>query len=488
MAMATVAAALASALEKHRRGELALAESMYREVLAREPRHAQALGLLGTLALQTSRLDEAIALLERSVAIEKAVEPLCNLGSAYLKARRFQDALRVLDEAIRLDPRSAFAHLNRGLAQERLGQLDEAAAAYRRCLELHDTHVFALNNLGNVLRVQGRLDESLGYFERALSVDPSYARAHYNRSLVLLGLGRLAAGFDEYEWRLRCDAFRPRAFAQPTWDGSPLSDQTLLVYAEQGLGDTLQFVRYLPLVAGRCGRVIVEVPPVLIPLLEQSGFRGLVPRGAALPHFDVQISLASLARVFGTTPETIPADVPYLAASPMLVERWRARLAQYDGFKVGIAWQGSPTYREDRYRSIPLACFAPLAEVPGVRLFSLQKGLGVEQISALPGGLGIVDLGSQIDNLAGAFMDTAAIVRNLDLIVSSDTACAHLAGALNARAWIALGFSPDWRWLTRRTDSPWYPSLRLFRQTSFGDWSEVFRSMAVELARQLSAA
>lgn len=480
--MSTISEALARGVELHKRGELAGAESIYRQILARDPHHAEALNLLGVVALQTSRMDEALTRLEQSVAIDPSVaDHLGNLGAAYNKVGRPADALAVYDRAIHLDPSSPALQYNRGLVLADLGRPQEAAASYRRCLELDGNYAHALCNLGDLERELGMLDEALLHLDKALAIDPNYAKARYNRSLALLSLGRLTQGFVEYEWRLRVSELAPRNFQQPTWDGSPLSDKTLLVYAEQGLGDTIQFARFLPLVAARCRRVIVEVLGTMQPLLAESGFENLVAQGSALPPFDLQVSLASLPHRFGTTLETIPPEVPYLRANDRLVEHWRNELARYDGLRVGIAWQGNPTYRGDRYRSIPLACFAPLAEVPGVRLLSLQKGSGIEQIAALAGAFRIVDLGSHIDNESGAFMDTAAIMKNLDLVVSSDTAAVHLAGALDVPVWVALQLAPDWRWLTRRDDSPWYPGARLFRQTAFGDWSGVFRAMAREL-------
>jgi Tfp pilus assembly protein PilF len=486
MAMATAAEALALGLEHHLRGELTRAEPIYRQVLAYEPQNIKALKLLAALSMQSSRFDEGMALLERVAVLDAGtVESLCNLGTAYLQARRLDDALRTFDEAVRLHPLATGPLYNRALALTEMQRFDESVADYLHCLELDSNHLNALNNLGNLLRRLGKLEDALGYFERALVVDPNFPMGHYNRAVTLLAMGRLAEGFAEHEWRLRCDAFKTRKFAQTAWDGSPLASQTLLVHTEQGLGDTIQFVRYMPLVAQRVGQVIFGVSPPLVALLAQSGYRGLLVEGSPLPPFDVQLPLPSLPHVLGTTLETIPAKVPYLAASPRLVDQWRARLAAYDGFKVGIVWQGTPTYPGDRYRSISLACFAPLAAVSGVRLLSLQKGTGIEQIAALQGAFDVVDLGSQIDNESGAFMDTAAIMKNLDLVVTSDTSCAHLAGALNVNVWIALGYSPDWRWLRGRDDSPWYPSARLFRQPAFGEWPAVFQAMARELRQKL---
>jgi hypothetical protein len=336
--------------------------------------------------------------------------------------------------------------------------------------------------LGTAYRVANRHADALTAYERAIAIVPGDAGLLNNCSLALLILGRLREGFAQNEWRLRGG----ERFPQPAWDGSPLAEKSLLVYAEQGLGDMIQFARYLPQVAARVHRATVEVHPPLLPLFEALGLP-VVSFGGPLPPFDVQASLASLPYLFGTTLETIPCAVPYLHVDRARVERWRRELARYDGLKAGIVWQGSPAYSEDRFRSIPLAAFAPLAEVPRVRLFSLQKGPGSEQLAHFAAAFRIVDLGNRADNDGATFTDTAAIMRNLDLVITCDTSCAHVAGALNVPVWIALSWSPSWRWLLDRTDSPWYPSARLFRQAAQGDWSSVFRPMAAAL-QPLSAA
>jgi cytochrome c-type biogenesis protein CcmH/NrfG len=440
------------------------------------------------LLQRTGRRAEAIRLLEQAVASEPSrAEHSMNLGAAYLATARINDALAALERAIALDETSADAHYNLGVALAVRGRADEAIASYERCLALDRGHLSALNNLAELKRQRGQLDEALALLDRAIDVDPQFAVARYNRALVWLAQGRLAEGWEEYEWRLRCEGSDARRFDQPAWDGSPLPDKTLLLTAEQGLGDTLQFIRYLPLVTERCRHVVVEVPARLIPLLEASGFKGLVAEGTPLPRFHVHLPLLSLGRVFGTTLETIPGRAPYLAARPNLVEPWRAELARLPGLRVGIVWQGRASYRNDAARSIPLAQFAPLAKVAGVRLIGLQKGPGVEQISAVRGTFQVVDLGSRIDGDVGAFMDTAAIMKNLDLVITSDTAAAHLAGALGVDVWLALDTGCDWRWLVERTDCPWYPTMRIFRQRAPGDWSGVFRSMADELAKLAGA-
>jgi len=259
----------------------------------------------------------------------------------------------------------------------------------------------------------------------------------------------------------------------------------LLVHAEQGIGDTLQFARYLNLL-GQEHEVFFELPRLLVPLFEQSGFRNLVVRDTTLPKFDMQAPLLSLPGILGTTLETIPADVPYLSADPARVAFWRDQLAGREGFKIGIAWQGRTTYRDDSLRSIRLAHFAPLATA-GVELISLQQGVGTEQLAEVRERFHVTELGDNFDREHGAFIDSAALMKNLDLVITSDTAIAHLAGALGVPVWVALPQVPDWRWLFDRSDSPWYPTMRLFRQTTFNDWPPVFAQMAAELRRLIAS-
>ena len=401
-----------------------------------------------------------------------------NLGCAYRALDQPGRAEECFRLAIAAMPDSPQAHYNLGGVLYEFGKLEEAVASHRRALELQPRDLATRNNLGNLLYEQGHLDESLILLEQTLAADPELPSAHYNLALVWLSQGRMPEGWAEYEWRWRCLDPAPLRLSEPLWDGTPQENKKLLIQAEQGLGDTIQFIRYLPLVRNRCPNTVVQIQPALLPLLEQSGIEDLIPHTAPLPPIDLQIPMASLPWIFGTTLETIPVDVPYLHASTHLIDEWREKLAQYSGLKVGIAWQGSRTYRGDRYRSIPLSCFAPLAQVPGIRLLSLQKGPGVDQISPLRDEFRIVDLGSEIDERSGPFMDTAAIMKNLDLVITSDTVTAHLAGALGVKVWVALRVGPDWRWLAGRQDSPWYPSMRLFRQRIFGDWLPVFEDMA----------
>jgi len=294
------------------------------------------------------------------------------------------------------------------------------------------------------------------------------------------GHSYFARGWPEYEWRWHRRQAVQRNFYATRWDGSPLAGRTILLHAEQGLGDTLQFVRYASLVKRRGGTIIVECQPPLVKLLTGCpGIDQVVAYGDALPPFEFHAPLMSLPAIFGTTVETIPQEVPYLLADPELRQKWRGELEGMREFKVGIVWQGRPEPPWVGNRSIPLRKYAPLAQVPGVKLFSLQKGPGVEQLVA--SSVEVTDFGPRLDEATGPFLDTAALMRNLDLVITSDTATAHLAGALGVPVWVAIPVAPDWRWMLNRTDSPWYPTMRLFRQTNLGDWDTVFAQMATEL-------
>jgi tetratricopeptide (TPR) repeat protein len=460
------------------KGSLDEAIACYQRSLALKPDYAEAHSNLGNALKDQGRLDEAIDCQHRALRLKPDfAEAHSSLGAALKDQGRLNEAVVCQHGALRLKPDYAEAHSNLGAALSEQGKLDEAVACYWRAVamkpDLAETH----SNLGLALCAQGKLDEAAACYRRALALKPDYAEAHWNQSLLVLLTGDFERGWAEYEWRWRSkqQRFQRRDFSQPLWDGEPLAGRTILVHAEQGLGDTIQFVRYLPLVKQRGGAVIFECPRALLPLLSScAGIDRVVARGDELPAFEVQAPLLSLPGIFHAALGAIPAAIPYLAADPGLVQQWRQELSGSAGFKIGIAWQGDPKHRNDHARSIPLDCFEPLAQSPGVELISLQKETGVEQ---LQGRYHILDLGDRLD-AAGAFLDTAAIMMNLDLIIAADSAVAHLAGALGVPVWLALPFAPDWRWLLKREDSPWYPHHRLFRQSRPGDWNEVFERIA----------
>jgi tetratricopeptide (TPR) repeat protein len=474
----------------HALGRLNEAVESYRRALAIEPHDAKGLCNLGSALSELGQQDEATACFRRAVAIDPRLgEAHFNLGMMLQASGDEDAAIESYQNAIRAQPDCVPALNNLGTLYKRRDMLPEAIDCYQRALEFHPDFAEVLNDLGNIFKVQGRIDEARVCYDQTLRIRPDNLQARCNRALMDLADGRLAEGWADYEYRSSYPDFPRRVWNAPAWRGEPLEGCTLLVHAEQGLGDTLQFVRYLPLLAKENVKLVLEVAPALVPILSESGFgqpAQLVAKGEPLPPHDRQVPLLSLPGVFGTTLADIPNRVPYLSAREALVRHWQILLGGGTGFKVGIAWQGRPSYSGDRFRSVPLVQFAPLA-LAGVELVSLQRGHGVEQLRALAGQFAVRDLGDDFDRQHGAFMDTAAVMRSVDLVVTSDTAVAHLAGALGARVWVALPLSADWRWLRDREDSPWSPTMRLFRQTTFDDWRPVFARIAAALEQLVSA-
>jgi len=365
----------------------------------------------------------------------------------------------------------------------------EALADFVRAVSLRPDYVEAHTNAGITLRGLARYPEALASLDRALALRPNDPAASWCKALLKLGLGEFREGWPLFEARLRLEPARrlQRNFDKPRWMGDePLAGKTLLVHAEQGLGDTLQFCRYIPRLEELRARVVLEVQPVLKPLLGSLAMRGmLIGRGEPLPEFDLHTPLGSLPLALHTELATIPGGVPYLRVDAEAVRSWGERLARLPGLKVGLNWYGNPEAEKLaalEARSFPLATAAALARVAGVSLVSLQKGDGAEQRTRVEFGRAIAQLTDPAhmgpDEIAN---ETAAILKGLDLVITADTALAHLAGALGVRVWVVLQAVPDWRWLIGRTDSPWYPTMRLFRQSTPGDWPELFERLAAEL-------
>jgi tetratricopeptide (TPR) repeat protein len=362
-------------------------------------------------------------------------------------------------------------------------RLDEAGAAYRAALAADPRLSEAWINLGNVLREQACMDDALAAYQEAQQIEPDNADAHFNSALPLLLKGELEDGFRAYEWRLRVDSVK---FARRHPGKELLADlnvkgRTILLQAEQGLGDTIQLCRYAPLLADAGARVILEVPRSMLRLFGTLPGRVILHvQGAPLPDIDAYLPLMSLPHLFGTTLASIPSRFPYLFAEPQACARWRERIGSH-GFKIGITWQGNPDAAAEKGRSAPLVAFAPLAAITGVRLISLQKTHGLDQLDSLPAGMQVETLGDDFDTGPDAFTDTTGVMMNLDLIVTVDTSIGHLAGALGRPVWIALQKVPHWVWMLERSDSPWYQSVRLFRQAVRSEWDVPFAAMAKEI-------
>ena len=500
--------ALEQAMALIRSGRSDEAESLCRMLLQRFPSDADAHQLYGLVALCASQAREAVARLSRAVALAPHVAHFyTNLATALQGSGLADRAEPGYRRALRLTPGQAETAYNYGNLLVRKNQPDLAETLYRQAIALQPERGKYWSSLGNLhlgtrressaLHAYGiaaaagdhrvktalnqgmahqrlnQLPEAIAVYERLLAEDPNNAAAHWNRALALLVSGRLIEGWEEYEWRWKLTECPPRTLPQPVWTGEPLGGQTLLLHAEQGLGDTLQFVRYLPLLEGK---LILECQPPLCRLLADS-FPALtvVASGDPLPAFDVHLPLLSLPRLCRTRLDGIPASVPYLHA-PDVPARPPARPGT---LAVGVVWGGDPTHRNDRRRSLGRDALEALLAIPQVTFFSLQKGnRGRELADAAPADRPVLDLGPTIGDMA----DTAALIRQLDLIVTVDTSVAHLAGALGRPVCILLPYSPDWRWLLERQDSPWYPTAKLFRQSVPDDWLGVVRSLADHLA------
>lgn len=467
-----------------RQGRVDEAVASFREAVSLKPGYAEAHNNLGIALRDQGKLEDAVSSCREAVRLRpEYADAYYSLGNALRDLDRFDEAAASFEQAVALKPESVESRNNLGIVYEAIGRLDDAIAQYDQVLRIKPDYVESHYNWGLALVRKGQLDEAIQRYDSALRLRPDSADMHRSRAMALLLKGDFEQGFTEFEWRWGCsDTIRP-PFEQPPWDGSPLAGRTILLHAEQGLGDTVQFIRFAPHVKARGARVLLQCqPPVKCLLSGCAGFDQLIVQGEAIPPFDVHAPLMSLPRLLGITLTTIPAERAYIEADAGLIEKWRQDLRSSEGLKVGISWQGNPKYKGDRQRSIPLVQFAPLTEIEGLRLFSLQKGPGTEQIREAVQLFPLTDLGPQLDESTGPFMDTAAVMKNLDLVVTSDTAVAHLAGALGVPVWVALNYSPDWRFLLERQDSPWYPTMRLFRQTEFGNWEDVFNRITDELA------
>ena len=407
---------LQAALALHQRGQLAEAQLIYEKILRKQSNHFDALHLLGVIFWQTRQLERAVEL---------------------------------IDKAIKISPNNAAFYSNRGLALQDLKQFDAAIASY----------------------------------DKAIQLKPDLADAYWNNSLALLRLGDFSRGWELYEWRWRRDdpIFEGRGFTKPLWLGiESLQNKTILIHAEQGLGDTIQFCRYVKSVTSIAAKVVLEVQPSLVKLMEELDLSlDILARGTTLPNFDYHCPLLSLPLAFQNIGDTAIPTESYIKAGQARIEKWRSHFNN-EQFNIGINWQGNANLKIDIGRSFPLALFEGVASFSKVKLFSLQKNEGTEQLNNLPKEMVIESFGEDVDS-EGAFLDTAAIIKSLDLVITSDTAVAHLAGALGCRVWLVLKWVPDWRWMLDEDSSSWYPSMRLFRQNKADDWEGVFDEIKSEL-------
>lgn len=456
--------------------------SLCRQILASQPDYKPAIVNLGIALHSMGQMEESRAAFEHGIKVDPNwAEGWNNLGVTLRGMGRLPDAVKAFRRALDLKPDFPDALSNMGNAMHDIGEPAGAIPYHQRSISLRPDFVTAHCNLANALKFCGKIDEAIACYRRALALAPENPVIHHYLGLTLLLGGDYERGLAEHEARILIKEPQPICWdhPQPRWDGSPLNGKCILLHAEQGMGDTIQFIRYAPLVAGRGGKVILQCQPPLVRVMKSVvGLDQVVGQNEPLPPFDVHRQLLSLPYVFGTRPGTIPAPMRYLQPEPQKVEAWALQIGDASAdLKVGLVWAGQKGYTDDRNRSLALPMLAPLAAIPRVRFFSLQKGPAAIEAKQSPG-LPIVDLSNDLTD----FAETAALVENLDLVISVDTAVAHLAGAMGKPVWVLLPFVPDWRWgMGPRAGSPWYPSARLFRQVATGQWGSVIE----ELTRSL---
>lgn len=475
--------------EHRQAGREGEAEECFREAVQLQPEHPDARRLLARLLAaralahqERGELEAAAANYQESLALDAAqAAAFNNLGKIYRTQRLAEAAAAAFRDAVAADGGFAEAHLNLGIALRDAGDHGGAMTRFRTALELEPSNALASLSIGHLLDLEGDVGGAIESFRRAIAIAPDYAEAHLNHALMLLLLGEYESGWKEYEWRLRVpnfDLIWPEA-AGERWDGSPLEGKAILLFAEQGFGDVIQFIRYAPLVAARGGKVIVRCLPKLKALLEGApGVSAVHTTEEPLPAFEVCAFLMSLPHIFETTLDTIPARGPYLRPDARKARRWKTRLAA-DGatFRVGLYWSTESNIRISSLRSLTFDQLAPLGAVPGVTFYSLQRGAAAAQAAHPPPGMKLVDLSAEL----GDFADDAALMSNLDLVISINTATAHLSGALGTPVWNLIHYPPDWRWLLGRDDSPWYPGMRLFRREREEGWEQVVARVAQAL-------
>ncbi|HXB61198.1 MAG TPA: tetratricopeptide repeat-containing glycosyltransferase family protein [Candidatus Acidoferrales bacterium] len=448
------------AFEMHNAGRSAEAEAVCRNLVQIRPRDNQLLFLLGMILHKSGRHEEAVQCLAQAAQSHPgSARIFSGLGCACLALQQHAQAAAAFEKALALDPRSAPDHYNLGNSYYRLDQVERAVTHFQHAVEINPRDHVSWNNLGKCLKELNRLDESLQAYDRAVEVMPDYPLARHGRAISLLAAGRFLEGFREYEWRWH--SMTPRKFDQPVWNGEPHPGKTLFIHAEQGFGDAIQMVRFVSLARPHFATVILECRPELSTLFQYSNCADvIIPYGAPIPSFDYFLPQSSLPRALGITLETIPAQTPYLQAPA------DTQLPGTPGnLKVGLAWAGNPKYHQDAARSIPLPCLAPIFQVPGIAFYSFQQPVPPRDESFLRSLTNV-----RTDLCFEDFLQTASAMRELDLLISADTAMAHLAGALGKPVWLLLQHAANWRWFQDREDTPWYPGMRLFRQEKRGDW------------------
>lgn len=469
------------AFDLHNSNRQADAEAICRLLLPHLPNDTQLLHLLGMTLQKMGRSCEALEYLESAARLQpKSARILNSLGFVHQSLNNPAAAMEFYVQAIELGLGAADTYYNVGNASHQLGEIERATAFFKKAVELKPGHVASWNNLGKCLHDSNRLEESIKAYDQALAIDPTYAMAGYGRAISLLAAGRLTDGFRAYNlWRTH--GIKPRQFVVPEWQGAPIPGKTLFLHAEQGFGDAIQYIRFIPQVRERAAKVILECRPELKTFFTRcSAADVVIAYGETIPPFDYFTSLVSLPGILGVTLSTIPNQVPYVKMSVA----GQLPPAPAGQLKVGIVWAGNPWHHNNAARSLHLEQLAPILQVPGVAFYSLQLPVPASDETLFRSLSNLRDLSGQF----ASFLETAAAVAGLDLIIAVDTAVAHLAGAMAKPVWTLLPFAPDWRWLRDREDTPWYPTMRLFYQKQRGQWQPVIARVAEELSRLAAGA
>jgi tetratricopeptide (TPR) repeat protein len=467
------------------------ASDAFLKTIELNPKHTKAYYQLVVALHKQNKFNEALEYAKKGIELDPCdFELLLRAASLYKHFDKFSEAISLYRKAVELNPKHINAILELANALNMTDETDEALKLYQRILEINPKIIEALYNFGFTLKKQGHIKEAMEIYHKILEMKPTYAQPHFSLSLSYLTLGDFERGWKEYEWRWAAYNETPRKYKQPQFDGTDIAGKTILLYAEQGLGDTLQFIRYAKLIKDRGGKVIFDTQKPLKQILSLAPYLDkVITQGDPVPDFDYHLALMSLPLIFKTTLNTVPNQIPYLYADQNLVESWRTTLSCDKNFKIGLCWQGNAGYSTQFLRkavaakSFHVKEFEPLCTMKGISLYSLQKMNGHDQLKDASYQLNIHDFGSELDEKHGRFMDTAAIIKNLDLVITVDTSISHFAAALGVPVWILLPNPADWRWMLDRTDTPWYPNVRLFRQPKFGDWKSVIQDVIAALQK-----
>lgn len=467
----------------------------YKRAIQYKSDHYRAFVQIGKIMIDVKQPEDAVEPLKRALIIEpKNGDARILLARIYNDKHEFNQAIELITQGLAVEPNHINLYFELGNTYNLVNRLDESLAIYQDLDRLIPNNPSILYNIGFTLKKLGLLAESIPYYNRTLELNPDHAEAMFSRGLAYLVVGDFEKGWHGYEWRYsRPSQGSLRTYDAPRWDGSDLQGKTILIHAEQGLGDTFQFIRYAKLVKEKNGMVIAAVQKPLLTIMKQcKHIDQVVCVDDTPPHFDVHSPIMSLPYALKTRIDTIPAEIPYLYADEKLVGHWKEKLAADKNFKIGICWQGNDNYATPLLRatvaqkSVHPRQFAPICEVPGISVYSLQKTTGTDQLKDLPSSMHIITFDGDFDQSNGRFMDTAAVIKNLDLVITVDTSISHLAAGLGTPTWVMLPNPADWRWMLNRTDSPWYPEvLRLFKQPSPGDWENMILEVAQELKNHI---